>query len=195
MRATLIALLFMTSACKQGDAAKEKTAPSNLIDCAGKKVDPAVDIANCGFCSNACGNAHGSTKCENAACVPTCEAGWAICDGANAGCTRNIKNDPRSCGGCMTLCTGTPCVDGACAADPRTVARDVWGYSITATDDTYLYLAPPNDTPSWSRIKISDGKVEQRDSKKQFAPAAFDGKYLYGCKLAKEEGCELLKRE
>jgi len=116
----------------------------------------------------------------------------------NEGCNRNVKRDPRACGACNKTCKGAPCVDGACTSAPAVLAKDAWGYGINTTDGTYLYLGQPNDTSTWTRVKIKDGTVESKDDKQQFAPAAFDGKFLYGCKGAHKEPrppCELKKRE
>lgn len=82
----------------------------------------ATDTANCGRCGHACTNAHGTTRCEGGACVPTCSPGWDDCDGdPDNGCETDL-NSADNCGSCGRTCSdaaggGTPfCDSGTCVA-------------------------------------------------------------------------------
>lgn len=195
----LFTLLSVGLACRkqdpEPDARDAGAAPSTLIDCAGKQVDKATDPANCGACGVVCANPHGRSACTRGVCAPTCDPGWKDCGDPRAGCTQDIKSDPFSCGECFKRCEGVPCVNGVCAGDTRIVAGDLWGSRVVAVDATYAYLSRPETKPKWLRVRMSDGVAEERDGAKEFLPAAFDGKYLYGCKFAPDYLCELRRRE
>jgi hypothetical protein len=78
-----------------------------------------TSITHCGGCNVACTNANGTVACINGACVPSCSAGSADCDGnPNNGCETNTNTNKDNCGACGTKCTNangtTNCVAGAC---------------------------------------------------------------------------------
>jgi hypothetical protein len=72
-------------------------------------------------CSPPCTNPHGSTSCQNGACVPSCAAGFMNCDGDVAnGCETDVNTSTANCGTCGHACTtdaGTAtCSGGTCGA-------------------------------------------------------------------------------
>jgi hypothetical protein len=85
----------------------------------GCEVNTATDLAHCGACGNLCRNfgPAGSSVCTAGACVPTCNAGYANCDGnANNGCEASV-NTNFNCGGCGRACSGIcSATGGMCAA-------------------------------------------------------------------------------
>jgi hypothetical protein len=95
-------------------------------DCDGLSADGCetsltTDDHNCGDCGNACVNLNGTTGCAAGICIPSCDPGFADCDGNPAnGCETNTNVDMLNCGGCGVECVcpgGTvPCVGGRCAA-------------------------------------------------------------------------------
>ena len=75
---------------------------------------------DCGTCSNACTNAHGTTACTAGSCVPACSSGYSSCDSNAAnGCEQNTGTDVNHCGTCTNVCSyahATPaCSGGACS--------------------------------------------------------------------------------
>ncbi len=198
MRISLVALSALSLVACTPKTEPTADAGKPLFACGSAQVDLKTDPAHCGFCNNKCAAAHGKNTCENGACKPSCDEGWTACGLPSAGCDRNLKRDPKACGACRTACAGAPCVNGACAEAPGVLAADVWGFGINVTDGAYLYLGQPNDTASWSRVKLADGAVENLNDKTSFSPAAFDGAFLYGCKGVhgdKPPPCELRKRK
>src|SRR5204863_524676 len=111
-----------TTTCSAGACTPTCNAGSG--NCDGNAVNGceavfASNVNNCGGCGIACSNAHGSTTCTAGACVPTCNAGFADCDGnPKNGCERSITTT-TDCGACNAACnlaTATPaCVSQACA--------------------------------------------------------------------------------
>ena len=89
-------------------------------DCDGmidEGFDLMTDPAHCGSCATTCLLAHSAPVCTNGACVPTCVAGFADCDGVVAnGCEANLTA-ATTCGRCGHTCTGTATCDaaGACS--------------------------------------------------------------------------------
>jgi hypothetical protein len=71
----------------------------------------------CGGCGRACTNAHGTTRCEDGACVPSCSPGWEDCDGApDNGCETDL-NSADHCGSCGHSCSDeSGGVDASCEA-------------------------------------------------------------------------------
>jgi len=188
----LLAACIAPASCKPREegamGAPADATAAFLVDCDGGKVDLADDPANCGFCRRTCLPGHGTTGCVRQACKPQCDPGWAACSAPSNGCDRHVASDPRAC--------------GACSQVAQVVARDVPASGIRATDGTYVYFGRGPDTSKWSRMRLSDGKIEIRDDGAQFSPAAFDGKYLYGCRghvstgssSATEPPCEVRRR-
>lgn len=194
-RAWLVVLAVACACRKNEEHGANEPLPVGVEVCGGKRVSIMSDPAHCSGCGKECRNPHGSVKCEKYTCVSVCAPGWGACDPGVEGCTTNLQTNPKSCGGCGLSCLGAPCIAGVCGEAPRVVARDVANSSITAVDGTYVYLDRNGEKPNWWRVRRADGKAEQRDGIKQFAPAAFDGKHLYGCKFSKEQSCQLAKRE
>jgi hypothetical protein len=86
----------------------------------GCEADTTANPLNCGVCGRACTNAHGTTTCSAGACVPTCAAGYADCDGNAAnGCEAAIDTSLENCGGCGKVCSGANgtavCSSGICS--------------------------------------------------------------------------------
>jgi hypothetical protein len=196
-----VLLSFLVAGCPSKEAPKPAPDDPERIDCDkdtanGREVDPRTDPKNCGACGRICENPHGTTACVDGKCQPKCDVGWAACSLEFRGCIAKPASDPLECGNCTTVCRGAPCNDGKCAA-VEVVAQDVPGaVAIRLTDGKHLYLAPFNG-PTYRRILLADGKVQEVDVAAHSLPIAFDGKSLYGCRFAKAEDspCELTRRE
>jgi hypothetical protein len=53
---------------------------------------------NCGSCGHVCQQNHANNQCINGSCVPSCDLGWANCDGNNDnGCDRSIGAQQNTC--------------------------------------------------------------------------------------------------
>ncbi|MCB9585763.1 MAG: hypothetical protein H6718_10205 [Polyangiaceae bacterium] len=80
-------------------------------------VDTDTSSSHCGGCNQPVGaNQH----CE--AGQPTCDVGWADCNGQPGdGCEINTTNDAGHCGNCTTACKpGAQCTDSSCGCAPST---------------------------------------------------------------------------
>jgi hypothetical protein len=102
-------------------------------DCLGPDCndnDPTVTtpttVQDCGVCGRACTNPHGTTRCENANCVPSCDNNYGDCDGdPTNGCETFLPTSTANCGGCGLACINphgtTSCVDSKCqpVCDPN----------------------------------------------------------------------------
>jgi hypothetical protein len=96
--------------------------PGGTRDCNNNPADMCEvnitnDVLNCNACGRACTNPHGSTVCTANACVPTCDAGYANCDGnAQNGCEADLST-AATCGSCGVTCMAPNpnCVAGLCA--------------------------------------------------------------------------------
>jgi len=74
--------------------------PSN-----GCETDLRTSPDHCGGCRMACSSAGAVQACVNSACTPTCNSGFANCDGVgNNGCEVDIANSPTNCGSCGYSC-------------------------------------------------------------------------------------------
>jgi hypothetical protein len=90
--------------------------------CSKTCSNPLTDKNNCGGCGTACGTLNASaTSCTNAACKPTCNAGFGHCTTATTGCETNLTNATKTCGSCTNDCTiavknatGITCQGTAC---------------------------------------------------------------------------------
>ena len=94
----------------------------------GCETHTQSDIDSCGACDTECVNSHGVTTCSAGTCVPSCDSGWADCDGnAVNGCETNI-NTLSNCGGCGETCSvdngNATCQSGSC--------------ELTSCDATYV---------------------------------------------------------
>jgi len=73
-------------------------------DCDGVCADLATDPNHCGSCDVACTNPHGTISCQAGACAPTCDPGYANCDGDLAnGCEATLGTRDH-CSGCGDAC-------------------------------------------------------------------------------------------
>ncbi len=69
--------------------------------CGTQCVNRNTDENHCGECNHACSNAHGSTACNAGSCNPSCDAGWADCDGQpDNGCEEDIWETTDCGSGC-----------------------------------------------------------------------------------------------
>ncbi|HEY5960606.1 MAG TPA: hypothetical protein VIV60_28830, partial [Polyangiaceae bacterium] len=101
------------------------TCNSGWGDCDGStdngcEANLSSSQSNCGRCSVACNNEHGSSLCISGKCEPTCAANYGDCDGIPAnGCESNTLNDVNNCGGCGKACSlphaTSSCASGKCA--------------------------------------------------------------------------------
>ena len=114
------------SSCVEGNC--QLVCPPFFADCDsdvrnGCEADTRISASHCGRCANACtGTAGAAGTCRVGACVVTCSAGFADCDGDAAnGCEADLSQSDH-CGACATRCTGER---GLClvAMDPGTAAR------------------------------------------------------------------------
>jgi hypothetical protein len=108
-----------STVCVGGELVCNDLTPDNVEVCNGtdddcdtmidEGFDLSIDMANCGSCGNACTNAHGTTTCDQGACVYTCDLGALDCNG-----------DPDD--GCEILYAGGATCDAA--IDLGTVGGD-----------------------------------------------------------------------
>lgn len=74
-----------------------------------------TDEAACGSCDTVCAQAHAQNDCNDGACNPICQSGWARCGStpAASGCTTQLGT-AQNCTGCGDACTGnTPVCTGS----------------------------------------------------------------------------------
>jgi hypothetical protein len=86
----------------------------------GCEVDMRTSVTHCGACGNTCPTSASTptSACVAGACVPTCAAGFANCDGdPDNGCETDTRTNGTHCGMCNRACTGmTACTAGACVS-------------------------------------------------------------------------------
>ncbi len=88
--------------------------------CSGECVDTNTDVEHCGGCALACANVeNGTVACVSGECVPSCDDGFADCDGDASECEVSLTDDLEYCGACGTACvapTGATaaCIESAC---------------------------------------------------------------------------------
>jgi hypothetical protein len=110
-------------ACTAGACVLAGCSARNYRDCdanatTGCERDVNTDPTNCGGCGIVCRSHTGSsTPCVGGACTPTCNPGYANCNGvANDGCEVSIATNLH-CGACGRACAaGQVCRAGACVA-------------------------------------------------------------------------------
>ncbi len=96
------------------------TRDCNLIPADLCEIDTATDVANCGFCSNACNLAHSVERCVAGQCdIASCSGDWGNCDGnVGNGCETDTDRDVAHCGMCGRACNATggtaTCSNGNC---------------------------------------------------------------------------------
>jgi hypothetical protein len=98
----------------------------------GCETNLNTNTSHCGGCGMACTNPNGGVACSNGTCAPSCNAGFASCDGnPNNGCETNTTNNSLHCGACGTNCTNPmpPNATGAnCQASTCEVTTCASGY-------------------------------------------------------------------
>ena len=85
----------------------------------GCEASLLTGTATCGSCNTVCVNPNGTTSCQQGACVPVCDNGFADCDGNPVnGCETSTQTSTNHCGKCGTQCLnphGTvACQSGVC---------------------------------------------------------------------------------
>jgi hypothetical protein len=71
----------------------------------GCETDLTTSLSDCGGCGVSCEPAHATGVCEEGACTPTCEDGFADCNGDAAdGCEADLSA-PETCGACDNVCS------------------------------------------------------------------------------------------
>ena len=84
------------------------TCRQGMTNCDGYCRDLSLDVANCGYCGNACPTGYG-TVCSLGMC--TCKEGLSSCGES----CKDLVNDNRNCGICGNICpTGQYCNNGVC---------------------------------------------------------------------------------
>jgi hypothetical protein len=119
--------------------------PGTTADCDGLnstcEVDLASNASSCGACGNLCsfstGTPHASgLTCQSAACKPSCDAGYADCNGNYAdGCETSLRTltDCGSCGtGCAIANATATCGSGVC--EVASCAAGLGNCDANATD-------------------------------------------------------------
>lgn len=105
---------------------------SGTADCNGDPADGCetilqIDVNNCGACGVVCEGAGGvPPTCAVGVCKLDCPLGAGDCNAATGdGCETNLLDDPENCGACGLSCSGTPCVEGACACAAETAQANL----------------------------------------------------------------------
>lgn len=89
-------------------------------------------------------------------------------------------------------------MEGKCDAPPERIASNLDRGLGLLVDGVYAYPGVSVTSPTWTRVRLSDHKVEAISYAKAFAPAAVDGTTLYGCAGAPGlpgAPCEVRRRE
>lgn len=101
---------------------------SSFADCDGVAANGCevrvwTDVMNCSRCGLRCvAGDNAEPRCAAGVCSSVCIVGFANCDGDNAnGCETDLRNDPRNCGACDTVCATTStishCSGGRCTSE------------------------------------------------------------------------------
>jgi hypothetical protein len=113
------------AACTSGACVMTGCSARNFRDCdanaaTGCERDINTDTTNCGACGAVCRSHVGSsTPCSAGVCAPTCNPGYANCNGIPGdGCEVSLATN-LNCGVCGRAClAGQLCRSGACVAAP-----------------------------------------------------------------------------
>ncbi len=101
----------------------------------GCEINTQSDTQNCGACNNECTNDHGSTVCNKATCVPTCQGLWDDCDSnPDNGCEQSLSQ-LDSCGACGQLCDLPNAVE-SCSTGTCELVRCETGFADCDGDPT-----------------------------------------------------------
>lgn len=95
--------------------------------CGNSCIDTQTNRAHCGACFAPCPTLTSATVvCASGACVFTCAAGTADCNGVPVdGCERSIANDRNNCGACGRVCGARMgCAGMTCQCQSPTVLCD-----------------------------------------------------------------------
>lgn len=160
---------------------------AGFADCSGGATDGCesslTTVLNCGMCGRSCDDTteHASVACDPStlACVYTCDANWANCDGTPRTCETDLTR-PSSCGACGRTCSGA-CVnvDGSwtCAGDENCTngVDDNSDMLVDCADpDCTAYGCVPPPPAGWSGpVMLYDGAITGAPS----CPAPFTGAY------------------
>ncbi len=101
----------------------------DAVAATGCEVNGAIDTFNCGSCNSRCvSHIGGSNACTASRCAPTCNTGFANCDGnVNNGCEANLATN-SSCQVCGRFCSLTCSSTGLCSgASPGNYSRSTLG--------------------------------------------------------------------
>ncbi len=122
----------------------------------GCEVNLQTDANNCGACGTVCRNhIGGGNTCSSGACMPTCNTGYANCDGNAAnGCEVQLATN-TNCGACGRTCA-LACgnTSGACAGtNPGSSSRTFFTIPVPAFIDAcsapgHVNLMPSTDDGS-----------------------------------------------
>ena len=111
-----------TATCSAGICTLESCIPP-FADCdgvfsSGCETNIATNILNCGQCSRACVNPHGTTTCSAGQCAPSCDPLWGNCDGNTATGCETPLNTATNCTSCGQQCdyanASESCATGTC---------------------------------------------------------------------------------
>ncbi|MGC4088596.1 MAG: hypothetical protein QM756_12005 [Polyangiaceae bacterium] len=89
----------------------------------GCEIDLSNDSDNCGACGVVCVSENGRNVCVDGVCTPTCNTGFADCDGKpENGCEADLQTSTDYCGACDTPCLAADnatatCLYGVCTSE------------------------------------------------------------------------------
>jgi hypothetical protein len=153
-------------------AAKCASGACALASCSSGYGDCDGDVANgcevsltttanhCGSCSTVCTNAHGTTSCAAATCVPSCSSGYGDCDGLKTNGCETPLDTTSNCGSCGNICPangGTAiCNAGTC----NTICSLTGTYALKVTAPVSWSSLPDIRSGSgtfysWSMLQVT----------------------------------------
>jgi len=144
---------FMSVACASGErctnggcVATQVCVPGS-VSCAEDGQRRVCNGSGSGYSTTACPVATNATSaCRDGACVATCNAGFANCDGnATNGCEASLSTNTH-CGACNNTCaTGQSCVGGSCTGGGSTGANFRVSSLLTTGCTTLEHGTPGGD--------------------------------------------------